>query len=155
MSIVRTFARHQGHSESRAMSGRWRGSVHAHRRSGVMPSHPDGTRPGLLIISARYPATSATIPLDIHHLQHVGDKVIVETRHEGVQANEDTRVNETCPGHTRCTYLSVTSTCLELCGPGADRSLSLWHVVVIVGPDDDMRAHALGRCRASCGLLRL
>ena len=40
--------------------------------------------------------------------------------------------------------MSVTSTCLELCGPGADRSLSLWHVVVIVGPDDDIRAHALG-----------
>ena len=102
--------------------------------------HQSGTRPGLPVISARYPATPTTIPPDSHHLQRVGDKVIVETRHEGVQANEDTRVNETCPGHTRCTYLSVTSTCLELCGPGADRSLSLWLVVVIVGPDDDTRA---------------
>ena len=39
--------------------------------------------------------------------------------------------------HTQCTCLSVTSTRLELCGPGADRSLSLWHAVVIVRPDVD------------------
>ena len=107
------------------------------------------------MISARYPATSATIPPDIHHLQHVGDKVIVGTRTEGVHAIEDTRVNETCLGHTQCTCLSVTGTHLELCGPGADRSPALWHVVAIVGPDVDTRAHALGQCRAGCGLLRL
>ena len=53
------------------------------------------------------------------------------------------------------TCLSVTSTRLELCGPGADGSLSLWHVVVIVVSDNDTRADALGLCRASCGLLRL
>ena len=118
-------------------------------------SGPWAWRVGRGVRISRYPATSATIPPDIHHLQHVGDKVIVGTRTEGVHTIEDTRVNETCPGHTQCTCLSVTSTRLELCGPGADRSPALWHVVVIVGPDVDTRAHALGRCRASCGFLRL
>ena len=132
---------------------------------GVAPSTPtavlmlclqqSGTQTGLSDRYARPPATVTTNSPDIHHPQHVGDKVIVETRREGVQDIEDTRVNETCPGHTRCACSSVTSTRLVLCGPGADRSLSLWHAVVIVGPDVDTRAHALGRCRARCGLLRL
>ena len=137
-------------------------AISAASADGVAPStstaalrrchHQSGTWTGLLMISARYPATSATIPPDIHHLQCVGDKVIVGTRTEGVHAIEDTRVNETCPGRTQCTCLSATGTRLELCGPGADVCRVIWHAVVIVGPDVDTRAHALASRPVSGGL---
>ena len=117
--------------------------------------HEGGTRPGLLITSSRYPASPATIPLE--NLDHhcVADKVIDETRYDPAQALEDTRVIETGAERTQCTCVSALHTCLELCRPVADSCRVIWYAHVIVGADDDTRAHALGRCRAGCGLLRL